>query len=177
MIPKASNLSSFSPSISILIRARGTHFIKRKTPDGFQKTKADGLFRITSHPKVNFTVVINPDSGPGSSQYPNQDYSPQIQKLNAYPNVRTIGYVRTGYATRNITAVLEDVVTYAGWAGHTTVRGIGVHGIFFDEVAYEYSSEIATYLKTINQGVKNATGLLTEKLVRIFHIPFFKGRR
>jgi hypothetical protein len=124
---------------------------------------------ITSHAKLDFTVIVNPDSGPGLLPYPNNDYAPQIQRLNAYSNVRTVGYVRTGYGARNITSVLEDVANYAGWDANTTTRGLGMSGIFFDEVVSEYSTEAAEYMRTINEAVKDASGLLSNKL--IIHNP------
>lgn len=123
-------------------------------------------FRITSHSNLDFTVIVNPDSGPGLLPYPNNDYTPQIQRLNSYSNVRTIGYVRTGYGVRNITAVLQDVALYAGWDANRTTPGLGMSGIFFDEVVAEYSADNAEYLRTINGAVKDASGLLSDKLVR-----------
>jgi len=126
----------------------------------------DPLFNvITSRPSLNFTVILNPDSGPGSSSYPGDDFVPLIQKLNAYSNVQTIGYVRTGYGTRNITNVLDDVTTYSDWATIANATGLAVHGVFFDETVSEFSVSAAEYLTTINQAVKNATGLLSNKTV------------
>lgn len=110
-------------------------------------------------------MIINPEDGPGPSRYPNDDYIFQIQKLNTYSNVRTVGYVRTGYATRNITSVLQDVSTYSGWATFNATA-LAVHGIFFDEVPSEYSSANAEYLKSINQAAKNASGLQPDRTVR-----------
>jgi hypothetical protein len=125
--------------------------------------------RIAAHPHQNFTIVLNPASGPGSSPSPNDDYTAQIQKLNSYPNVRTIGYVPTAYATRNITSVLLDVSTYSGWlqlgSTNTNSTGLAVQGIFFDEVPRQYSPEASEYLKTINKAVKNASGLLPDRMV------------
>lgn len=110
-------------------------------------------------------MIVNPEDGPGSSRYPSDDYIFQIQKLNTYSNVRTVGYVRTGYATRNITSVLQDVSTYSGWATFNATA-LAVHGIFFDEVPSEYSSANAEYLKSINQAAKNASGLQPDRTVR-----------
>lgn len=129
------------------------------------KQRLTGSFRITSYSALNFTIILNPDSGPGSSEYPGDDLVPQIQKLNAYTNVRTVGYVRTGYATRNITSVLLDVATYSSWAALSNTSGLAVKGIFFDEVPSEYSEASADYLATINQAAKNATGVLQDKTV------------
>jgi Spherulation-specific family 4 len=129
----------------------------------------DQTFRVISQPKLNFTVILNPDSGPGLSRYPGNDFVPQIQKMNSYSNVRTVGYVRTGFGTRNISSVLLDVSTYSGWATNASANanstGLALHGIFFDEIPSEFSEEADEYLNTINQAVKNSSGLLPDKTV------------
>lgn len=111
-------------------------------------------------------MIINPDTGPGSTPYPSSEYTSEVQRLNLYPNVRTVGYVRIGYAERNLTEVLEDVSTYSGWPANPNATDQGVHGIFFDETPSEYTTEVANYLKTINQAAKNAAGLLPDRTVR-----------
>ena len=108
-------------------------------------------------------MVVNPSSGPGSSQYPDDKYTPQLEKLNNYTNVQTVGYVRTGYATDNISLVISEVATYAGWASKSS--GLAMHGIFFDEAPYEYSAAAVEYMHTINEAVKNSTGLQGAKTV------------
>jgi len=40
-----------------------------------------------------------------------------------------------------------------------------MHGIFFDEAPYEYSTAAAEYIQTINKAVKNSTGLQGDKTV------------
>jgi hypothetical protein len=109
-------------------------------------------------------VIVNPSSGPGSSQYPDEQYSAAIQTLNAYPNVKTVGYVRTGYATRNMSTVVSEVNTYAGWASKAST--LAMHGIFFDEAPHEYVTDAVEYMHNINQVVKNANGLRGDKTVR-----------
>ena len=120
--------------------------------------------RVEAHRKLAFTVIVNPQSGPGSFQYPDDQYSTAVQTLNAYPNVKTVGYVRTGYATRNISTVISEVNTYAGWASKTS--SLAMHGIFFDESPHEYVAEAVEYMRSVNQAVKNATGLQGDKTVR-----------
>jgi hypothetical protein len=116
-------------------------------------------------------VIINPSSGPGTLPYPDSDYTTQIQKLNSFPNVRTIGYVRTDFAKRNITSVLSDVSVYSGWANSPSdganSNPLALHGIFFDEIPNEYSPETATYLSAINQAVKSSSGLLPARTVSV----------
>ncbi|CAG8972121.1 hypothetical protein HYALB_00008126 [Hymenoscyphus albidus] len=121
------------------------------------------MHSVQAHPKLNFTVIINPSSGPGSSPLPDSSYTPEIQKMNAFPNVRTVGYVRTGYGSRNISEVLADVNTYSGWASNQSAN-IAMHGIFFDEAPYLYSQQNAAFLVTINQAVKNSTGIQPDRI-------------
>jgi hypothetical protein len=93
----------------------------------------------------------------------------EIQKINNFTNVQTVGYVRTAYATRNISDVLKDVATYSGWNTHanaSTGTKLAVHGIFFDEAPSEYTSMNAEYMLTINQAVKNDKGFLGDRTVR-----------
>lgn len=146
--------------------------------------EADGRLRVTAHPNLNFTVVINPENGPGDSSYPGDDYAPQIQSLNAYSNVRTVGYVRTDYASRNISSVIDDVATYSSWSTNRTANTntsapLAVHGIFFDEAPYDYSPTIAKYMETINQAAKNMSGLLADRIVSLdkYYRPIIIGRR
>jgi Spherulation-specific family 4 len=107
---------------------------------------------------------VNPSSGPGTSQYPNDDYTTQIQQLNAYQNVNTLGYVRTGYATRDITTVVSEVSTYAGWASKS--GDLAMHGIFFDEAPHQFSEAAVEFMLVANEAVKNAEGLQGQKTVR-----------
>lgn len=118
---------------------------------------------MTNYPNLNFTIIINPSSGPGNGSQPSPQYAHQIQRLNAYPNVRTVGYVRTGYASRNLTTVLQEVGIYSGWAAVSP--SLAMHGIFFDEVPSEYTTSAAEYLVTINAAAKNASGLRTDRTV------------
>lgn len=77
--------------------------------------------------------------------------------------MRTVGYVRTGYATRNISDVLAEVSTYAGWSVKSSQ--LAMHGIFFDEAPHEYSASAVEFMRTINQFVKGATGLQGDRTV------------
>ncbi|KAH7400446.1 spherulin 4-like cell surface protein [Cadophora sp. MPI-SDFR-AT-0126] len=122
------------------------------------------LFRaIESRPQLKFIVVVNPSSGPGSTTFPDVQYSSEIEKLNSYQNVQTIGYVRTDYANRNITTVLFEISTYAGWASNSS--GLAMHGIFFDEAPHQFVPEAVEYMHTVGQAVKDANGLQGDKIV------------
>jgi hypothetical protein len=123
--------------------------------------------RLLAHPGLNFTLIINPQNGPGSSQFPQNEYISGVQKLNSCANVQTLGYVRTGYATRNISFVLQDVATYSGWYAFNGTS-LAMDGIFFDEIPSEFSGPKAEYLKTINAAAKQASGVQLDRTVSKF---------
>jgi hypothetical protein len=117
---------------------------------------------VTSHPDLYFTVVINPYSGPGPNSLPDGNYTREIPKLNAYGNVRTIGYVSTAWTTRNLSAVLDDIAKYGGWASENS--SLTLQGIFFDETPSIFDRAGAGYLDTIGTAVK-ASDSLGQRLV------------
>jgi hypothetical protein len=121
------------------------------------------IIRVEARPTLNFTVIVNPSSGPGSSSVPDEQYYAAVAKLNAYDNVQTVGYVRTGYATRNITDVVDDVMVYAGWSSNSS--SIAMNGIFFDESPYEYSADAVEYMHTIAEVAKTSEGLKGNRTV------------
>lgn len=124
---------------------------------------ADQTSSLDSSHERQYTVVINPNDGPGNISGPGEDYLAAIARLNVYANVRTIGYVRTRYASRNITSVMQDVTTYAHWS--TMAANLSMHGIFFDEVPSTYSLDVLQYLNTINDAVKSSEGIASDRLV------------
>lgn len=111
-------------------------------------------------------MVINPSSGPGAGKLPDSRYQAQLKKLNKFPNVESLGYVRTGYGTRTIADVASDINKYAGWSA---TQGLGMEGIFFDESPYNYSAANVDFMQAANQAVINATGLLGDKKVSDYH--------
>lgn len=118
---------------------------------------------METRPQLKFIVIVNPSSGPGSARYPNDDYTTSVEKLNTYPNVQTVGYVRTGYASRNISDVVAEVSTYAGWASNSSA--LAMHGIFFDEAPHQYSAHAVEFMRIANLAVKDASGLQGDKTV------------
>lgn len=118
---------------------------------------------ISSTTSLNFTIVINPDSGPGSGDVPDANYITAINTLHTYSNVKVIGYVHTTYATRNIDLVLADISKYAAWPSKSS--GLHVDGIFFDEAPHVYSNASAAYLSTADSAVKSANGISGDKTV------------
>ena len=123
---------------------------------------------ISAHPKIQFDVVVNPNSGPGVPNGPPTDPNiiASISKLNAFANVHTLGYVLTGHGSRDLAAITADVNTYASWnsispsSSTSDVRysnsssarpPLHIGGIYFDESSnapdiamYNFYSSIAS---------------------------------
>ncbi|EJD35617.1 hypothetical protein AURDEDRAFT_47624, partial [Auricularia subglabra TFB-10046 SS5] len=99
---------------------------------------------LDAYPTLQFTVIINPNSGPGGNRtFPDASYIAAISALNAYANVQTIGYVASHWAARPVAEYQADVNTYAHWASHTG-GNIAMHGIFVDEASTN-TADIAYY--------------------------------
>ncbi|KAJ5592778.1 hypothetical protein N7537_009682 [Penicillium hordei] len=120
---------------------------------------------ISTHPNVNFTVVINPGNGPGPDSLPDGNYTREIPKLTAYPNVRLLGYVYTSYGKRNVSAVRKDIQTYADWPTNSSNPNLAVRGIFFDETPQQYEAQTLTYLQGLTDFVKDLTDLGPDQFV------------
>ena len=125
-------------------------------------------YRVSTHPNVNFTVVINPGSGPGPNPLPDGNYTREIPKLASYDNVRLLGYVATTYATRDISLVRKDIETYAGWSTNSSIPYLAVRGIFFDETPQQYDANVLAYLEKLRDVVRGAPGLGPDNYV-CFH--------
>ncbi|KAH7357375.1 Spherulation-specific family 4 [Pyrenochaeta sp. MPI-SDFR-AT-0127] len=106
---------------------------------------------------VDFTVILNPCSGPCLGSLPDQVYLDEIPKLRAYPNIRTLGYVATHYTAKDIQNVLTEIDIYAKWPKTTNNTKMRVDGIFFDETPSTYDAEDYAYLKRASQAVRNGT--------------------
>jgi hypothetical protein len=108
----------------------------------------------TSNPTLQFLVILNPNSGPGSAT-PDENYVRELTKMKTFSNIRVIGYVRTGWATRSITDVLNEISIYASW---NSKIGDSISGIFFDETPNAYSSSVASFMAQVDAAVKSSTG-------------------
>jgi len=102
---------------------------------------------------------VNPRSGPGPDALPEADYIRELPKLNAFSNVQTVGYVRTGYAKRDMQTVLHEVSVYSKWAEASSDPKFAVHGIFFDETPSQCDATSETFYQAINTAVKGSAGL------------------
>ena len=88
---------------------------------------------------------------------PDQYYLDEVPKLRSYSNIRTLGYVATDYAEKDIEAVLAEIDTYAKWPKVSNITKMRVDGIFLDETPSTYSTEEYAYLKRAAQAVRNGT--------------------
>ncbi|KKY15753.1 putative cell surface spherulin 4-like protein [Phaeomoniella chlamydospora] len=119
---------------------------------------------VASAPDVQFNIIINPASGPGSTVYPDSNYIAGVAKLNSYSNTKLLGYVPTTYARRSQSSVLSDIDRYAKWS---TYKAADIHmdGIFFDETPSTYTSAAASYMSTISARVKSSLGSANNYIV------------
>ncbi|KAL8712700.1 MAG: hypothetical protein Q9220_003232 [cf. Caloplaca sp. 1 TL-2023] len=123
-------VASFASAINILLPLY-------LYPDEGASAWSNVFSTISSHPNVQFEVVVNPQSGPGTTSAPTDaNIITGVSKLNSFPNVHTVGYVLTGYGTRDNTTVNADIDAYASWASY---GGADIHigGIYFDEVSVD----------------------------------------
>ncbi|KAI9050300.1 hypothetical protein LZ554_005467 [Drepanopeziza brunnea f. sp. 'monogermtubi'] len=118
---------------------------------------------INTHPTLQFTIIINPNSGPGKSALPDEDYSREITRLNRYPNVCLVGYVSVNWCKRDIEKVCKDIDKYAGWGQHGSGE-LAMRGIFFDESPNHHKPKRKTFMDAADARVKNAVGLMGTRM-------------
>ncbi|KAE8441933.1 hypothetical protein EG329_004141 [Mollisiaceae sp. DMI_Dod_QoI] len=111
---------------------------------------------VTQHPKLNFTIIINPNSGPGGPGL-DANYTRDIPRLNSYGNVQAVGYVSTNYTNRDLSLVQGDIDTYASWAQNSTTKGLGMQGIFLDETPSEWSNASAAFYASVTNYIRAST--------------------
>lgn len=111
-------------------------------------------------------IIVNPISGPGGPPWwPNKDYVREIPRLNAEPNVTTIGYIRVDYCRRPLEEVFGDIKTYADRSVDPDFEGLGMEGIFVDETPNHAKPEFKEYLDAVDQYIKNVDGILGSRIV------------
>jgi hypothetical protein len=121
---------------------------------------------ISAYPSLNFIIVINPSSGPGTAPWwPNIDYIREIPRLKAYANVRLVAYVHATYCKRPIGDVFNDIAKYATWSHDESCPGLGVEGVFVDETLNLHSVEAKQYLDSIDEKVKATDGVEGDRIV------------
>ena len=104
---------------------------------------------IKAYPQVQWQVIVNPNSGPGTTGCPTDtNYIDAISILNGFANVMTLGYVDTKYTNRAYSAVIQDINTYASWWDcNEPGYNISIDGIFFDDVNNTASTSVFTYME------------------------------
>ena len=117
---------------------------------------------IVRHQDTKFTVVINPDDGPGNGTRPSSDYVDVLNALQVYPHVQTLGYIRTDRGTRNNATVRAEIAKYSGWSKFQDLR---LGGIYFDQTPYRDEDNASKYLRNISATVRHAEGFLEPRLV------------
>ncbi|KAK1751537.1 cell surface protein [Echria macrotheca] len=120
---------------------------------------------ITTHPTLEFLVIVNPNSGPGDKPLPSPDYVRELPRLSAFPNVRTVGYLAVDYCRKSLAAACEEVSVYAGWARNHEIEGLYVEGIFIDETHNHVEASCTEYFAKLRDHIKQADGLQGERLV------------
>lgn len=111
-------------------------------------------------------MIINPNSGPGDIPSPDPNYAREVARLNSYPNVYLIGYIRIDYCRKPLPETLAEIDRYAHWA--TDERpGLGLGGIMVDETPNHHTAERAEYLQKLHEYVKSVEGILRDRLVSI----------
>ncbi|TEY35980.1 hypothetical protein BOTCAL_0569g00080 [Botryotinia calthae] len=107
------------------------------------------LTTISLYPSITYTLIINPSNGPGAlNSFPDLSYIDAIASLNAFDNVRLLGYVDTAYMHRAVEDVVAEVGTYNHWQTNTA-KDIHMHGIFFDDCVSNWNLSTSQYMSTI----------------------------
>jgi hypothetical protein len=115
-IPALEDSDSSPPSSSLKI----------SIPTYFYPDEGGLWDQVIAQAPVMGTVILNPNSGPGSSSDPN--YVALAERLHS-AGIQVLGYVSTRYGDRPIAEVQQDIGLYADW--------YQVDGIFLDEVPDE----------------------------------------
>ena len=88
-----------------------------------------------------------------------------MPRLNGFPNVQTIGYLKVDYCQRPMAESCQDVQKFADWNNSHDILGLYVEGIFVDETPNHYSEQRLTYLNELGNFIRGTEGLLGSRLV------------
>lgn len=113
---------------------------------------------IIKHHDINFTVVVNPNDGPGNRTWPSASYIDVLKIINIYPNVQTLGYINTANGTIANATVRAQIATYAGWK--KVSAGMALRGIYFDHTPWQndHHGIAEAYLRNVSAAVKHTDG-------------------
>ncbi|KAF2638318.1 hypothetical protein P280DRAFT_520336 [Massarina eburnea CBS 473.64] len=127
----------------------------------------DRFYELASlHPRIQFTAIVNPNSGPGEDSLPNEHYMLGIRRLHAFGNVRVVGYVPTTWCMKNLSLVLYEIAAYSRWGELDS--SLALNGIFFDETPTSFTTENMSFLRRITNAVRASPGL---KEAYVVHNP------
>ena len=111
---------------------------------------------IEAYPGVEWQVIVNPNSGPGTASYPTDpNIIAGVAKLNSYSNVMTVGYVDTAYGGKDPSAVNAEVDVYAKWSSYGGAD-ITIGGIYFDDVSSEQTSSMYSYYQSVAEHARTS---------------------
>lgn len=110
---------------------------------------------IAAHPSTPFYLIINPDTGPGTTEYPEEAYITAIAKLNSYSNVQVLGYTYTNHGSRASSDVESDIAAYAKWSSYAG-KDISLAGIFFDQTPNGEDKSKLAYFQRLSSAAKNS---------------------
>jgi hypothetical protein len=117
------------------------------------------MLSANTNPHLNFSVILNPCSGPCLNSKPEDTYLAEMPKLKDWPNIRTLGYVATNYTNKALDTVLAEIQTYANWTSIMNNPKMAVDGIFFDETPGAYDWRSHDFLKAAADEVRRQPGL------------------
>jgi hypothetical protein len=126
-------------------------------PSGSGATQWNTL--ATTAQSVPTTVILNPDSGPGTTQDPN--YVAAVAKVHAAGG-KVIGYVSTSYANRALSAVVQDI--------HTYLALYQVDGFFIDEMTADSVTAHVQFYQSVYNYIKGLSPAYTAS--RFAHIVY-----
>ncbi|SPO06304.1 uncharacterized protein DNG_08993 [Cephalotrichum gorgonifer] len=132
------------------------------------------LSAASNHPNVNFAVIINPDSGPGTESLPDSNYIEALRSFDQYPNVSLLGYVGTKYGDRDAAHIEADVALYSGWEHEFANLDDGgpvvsLQGIFLDEIPAEV--EYAEVISDITSVIRDTWSQVMDTDATVVYNP------
>ncbi|OGE49275.1 hypothetical protein PENARI_c022G12046 [Penicillium arizonense] len=110
---------------------------------------------LEAHPYTTFYLIVNPQSGPGSTEFPQNIFITAFAKLKSYSNAKLLGYISTVYGNRAIADVEREVSVYSNWASYQG-KNIAVDGIFFDEGSNGQDTTKLAYYQQVSKTAKNS---------------------
>ncbi|KAJ5856226.1 CAZyme family GH135 [Penicillium soppii] len=110
---------------------------------------------IAAHPSTPFYLIVNPSTGPGATEYPEDAYITAIAKLNSYSNAKVLGYTYTNHGSRAISEVESDIATYAKWSTYAGTD-ISVAGVFFDQTPSGEDPSFLPYFQQLSSTTKGS---------------------